>query len=58
MTFQLHRHSFRTLAVNKGIRGEIAERIMGHAVGNDIKDIYTHLHDGDIVMEMRDKWVV
>ena len=32
--------------------------IMGHAEGNDIKDIYTHLHDEDIVKEMRDKWVV
>ncbi len=31
---------------------------MGHAEGNDIKDIYTHLHDEDIVPETRDKWVV
>ncbi|MBF0577568.1 hypothetical protein [Dysgonomonas sp. GY617] len=41
----------------KGIRNGIAERIMGHAEGNDIKDIYTHLHDEDIVQEMKDKWV-
>ena len=58
MTFHRARHSFRTIAAKKGIRDGIAERIMGHAEGNDIKDIYTHLHDEDIVNEMRDKWVV
>ena len=58
MTFHLARHSFRTLAAKKVIRDGIAERIMGHAEGNDIKDSYTHVHDEDIVMEMRDKWVV
>jgi len=52
------RHSFRTIAAKKGIRDSIAERIMGHAEGNDIKDIYTHLQDEDIVQEMLDKWVV
>ena len=49
MTFHRARHSFRTIAAKKGIRDGIAERI---------KDIYTHLHDEDIVKEMRDKWVV
>jgi integrase len=58
MTFHRARHSYRTLAAKKGIRDSIAERIMGHAEGNDIKDIYTHLHDEDIVKEMLDKWVV
>ncbi|MFT4224308.1 site-specific integrase [Dysgonomonas sp.] len=58
MTFHRARHSFRTIAAKKGIRDSIAERIMGHAEGNDIKDIYTHLHDEDIVREMLDKWVV
>ena len=58
ITFHRARHSFRTLAAKKGIRDGIAERIMGHAEGNDIKDIYTHLHDEDIVQEMKDKWVV
>lgn len=58
MTFHRARHSFRTIAAKKGIRDSIAERIMGHAEGNDIKDIYTHLHDEDIVQEMLDKWVV
>ena len=58
MTFHRARHSFRTIAAKKGIRDGIAERIMGHAEGNNIKDIYTHLHDEDIVKEMRDKWVV
>ena len=58
MTFHRARHSFRTIAAKKGIRDGIAERIMGHAEGNDIKDIYTHLHDEDIVKEMRDKWVI
>ncbi|WP_157258771.1 tyrosine-type recombinase/integrase [Dysgonomonas sp. BGC7] len=58
MTFHRARHSFRTIAAKKGIRDSIAERIMGHAGGNDIKDIYTHLHDEDIVQEMLDKWVV
>lgn len=58
MTFHRARHSFRTLAAKKGIRDGIAERIMGHAEGNDIKDIYTHLHDEDIIQEMKDKWVV
>ena len=57
MTFHRAQHSFRTIAAKKGIRDGIAERIMGHAEGNDIKDIYTHLHDEDIVKEMRDKWV-
>lgn len=58
MTFHRARHSFRTIAAKKGIRDGIAERMMGHAEGNDIKDIYTHLHDEDIVQEMKDKWVV
>lgn len=58
MTFHRARHSFRTIAAKKGIRDGIAERIMGHAEGNNIKDIYTHLHDEDIVQEMLDKWVV
>lgn len=58
MTFHHTRHSFRTLAAKKGIRDGIAERSMGHAEGNDIKDIYTHLHDEDIVQEMRDKWIL
>ena len=58
MTFHRARHSFRTIAAKKGIRDGIAERIMGHAEGNDIKDIYTHLHDEDIVKEMRDKWII
>ena len=58
MTFHRARHSFRTIAAKKGIRDSIAERMMGHAEGNDIKDIYTHLHDEDIVREMLDKWVV
>lgn len=58
MTFHRARHSFRTIAARKGIRDGIAERIMGHAEGNDIKDIYTHLHDEDIIKEMLDKWVV
>lgn len=58
MTFHRARHSFRTIAAKRGIRDGIAERIMGHAEGNDIKDIYTHLHDEDIIQEMKDKWVV
>ena len=58
ITFHVARHSFRTIAAQKGIRDGIAERIMGHAEGNDIKDIYTHLHDEDIVKEMRDKWII
>ncbi|MDR1501018.1 MAG: hypothetical protein LBT43_00995 [Prevotella sp.] len=53
----INSHSFRTIAAKKGIRDSIAERIMGHAEGNDIKDIYTHLHDEDIVREMLDKWI-
>ncbi|GEM_PF-654661 len=58
MTFHRARHSFRTIAAKRGIRDGIAERIMGHAESNDIKDIYTHLHDEDIVKEIIDKWVV
>lgn len=58
ITFHRARHSFRTIAAKKGIRDGIAERIMGHAEGNDIKDIYTHLHDEDIIQEMVDKWIV
>lgn len=54
----MRRHSFGTIAAKKGIRDSIAERIIGHAKGNDIKDIYTHLHDEDIVQETLDKWVV
>lgn len=57
MTFHRARHTFRTIAARKGIRDSIAERIMGHAEGNDIKDIYTHLHDEDIVKEMLNKWI-
>ncbi len=58
MTFHRARHSFRTIAAKKGIRDSIAERIMGHAEGNDIQNIYMHLSDEDIVKEMLDKWVV
>ncbi len=58
MTFHRARHSFRTIAARKGVRDGIAERIMGHAEGNDIKDIYTHLSDEDIVQEILDKWVI
>ncbi|GAB6119103.1 site-specific integrase [Dysgonomonas termitidis] len=58
MTFHRARHTFRTIAAKKGVRDSIAERTMGHAEGNDIQDIYTHLHDEDIVREMLDKWVV
>ncbi|GHT34556.1 hypothetical protein AGMMS49574_22220 [Bacteroidia bacterium] len=57
-TIHLARHTWRTIAAHKGIRDTIAERIMGHAEGNDIKDIYTHPHDEDIVAEMAEKWVV
>lgn len=58
MIFHRARHSFRTIAAKKGIRDGIAERIMGHAEGNEIKDIYIHLHDEDIIKEMIDKWIV
>lgn len=57
MSFHRARHTFRTIAARKGIRDSIAERIMGHAEGNDIKDIYTHLHDEDIIKEMLNKWI-
>lgn len=58
ITFHRARHTFRTIAARKGINDNIAERIMGHAEGNDIKDIYTHLHDEDIIWEMLNKWTV
>ncbi len=58
MTFHRARHTFRTLCAKKGIRDGIAERIMGHATGNTIQDIYMHLDDEDIVSEIRDKWIV
>lgn len=54
----LARHTFRTIAAKKGIREEIAGRIMGHVKSNEIKDIYIHLHDEDIIKEMLDKWIV
>lgn len=57
ITFHRARHSFRTIAARKGIQDNIAERMMGHAEGNDIKDIYTHLHDEDIIREMLNKWI-
>lgn len=58
MTFHRARHSFRTIAAQRGIQENIAERIMGHAEGNDIKDIYTHLRDEDVIKEMLAKWIV
>ncbi len=57
ITFHRARHTFRTIAAKKGIRDAIAERIMGHAAGNSIQDIYMHLEDEDIVAEMKAKWV-
>ncbi|NDV97488.1 hypothetical protein D0T84_21715 [Dysgonomonas sp. 521] len=57
ITFHRARHSSRTIAARKGIQDNIAERMMGHAEGNDIKDIYTHLHDEDIIREMLNKWI-
>lgn len=58
MTFHRARHTFRTIAARKGVQEGIAERIMGHAEGNDIKDIYIHLQDEDIIKEMINKWIV
>ena len=58
MTFHRARHTFRTIAARKGINDGIAERIMGHAEGNEIKDIYIHLNDEDIIKEMISKWIV
>ena len=58
MTFYRARHSLRTIATKKSIRDGIAERIMGYAEDNDIKDIFIHLHGEDIVKEVRDKWIV
>lgn len=49
MTFHRARHTFRTIAAKRGMIDSIAERIMGHAEDNDIKVIYTHLHDEDII---------
>jgi integrase len=57
ITFHRARHTFRTIAARKGVRDGIAERIMGHTEGNEIKDIYTHLHDEDIIKEMISKWL-
>lgn len=57
MSFHRARHSFRTIAAQKGVQSNIAERIMGHAESNDIKDIYTHLSNEDIIRELIDKWV-
>jgi Site-specific recombinase XerD len=57
MTFHRARHSFRTISARKGIQENIAERILGHADGNDIKDIYIHLRDEDIIAEMLKKWI-
>ena len=60
MRLFLHRarHTFRTIAAKRGIRDAIAERIMGHAIGNKIQDIYMHLDDEDIIAEMKAKWIV
>lgn len=49
---------FRTIAAKRYIRDSITERIMGYTEANDIKDIYTHLHDEDIMKEIFDKLVV
>lgn len=51
-------HSARTILALKDVRDKTAERMMGHSEGNNIKDIYTHLSDEDIVREMLGKWVV
>lgn len=58
MTFHRVRHTFRTIAAKRGIINSIAERIREHAEGNNIEDIYTHLHDEDIIKEMLEKWDV
>lgn len=57
ITFHRARHSFKTIATRKGMQSIIVERIMGHAEGNDIADIYTHLQEEDIIREMLNKWV-
>ena len=57
ITFHRARHSFKTIAARKGMQSIIVERIMGHAEGNDIADIYTHLQDEDIIREMLNGWV-
>lgn len=58
INFHRARHSCRTIMARKDIKDITAERIMGHAEGNDIKDIYTHLTNEDIIREMLSKWVV
>lgn len=58
ITFHRARHSFRTIAAKRSISESIADRIMGHVKSNEIKDIYMHLHDEDIIEEMLRKWIV
>lgn len=57
VTFHRARHSFKTIAARKRMQSNIVERIMGHAEGNDIEDIYTHLQDEDIIQEMLNGWI-
>jgi len=57
ITFHRARHSFKTIAARKGMQSIIVERIMGHAEGNDIADIYTHLQNEDIIREMLNKGI-
>lgn len=57
VTFHRARHSFKTIAARKRMQSNIVERIMGHSEGNDIADIYTHLQDEDIIIEMLNGWV-
>ncbi|MDL2266326.1 tyrosine-type recombinase/integrase [Parabacteroides sp. OttesenSCG-928-G07] len=57
MTFHRARHSFKTITAQRGILEKFAERMMGHTEGNDIKDIYTHLQDEDLIREILTKWI-
>lgn len=58
VTFHRARHSFPTLAAKKGIRDGLLSVSWDMPKEIDIKDIYTHLHDEDIIQEMKDKWIV
>lgn len=51
-------YTFRTIAAKKGIQDSIAERIMGHAIGDSIQNVYLHPTDEDIIREMKNKWIV
>lgn len=57
ITFHRARHSFKTIADDRGMKDNIIKTIMGHTRKGDISEKYTHRQATTIIREMLNKWI-